>query len=160
MFGIILNVAAGIGAFLFGFLDDYFGGKKTIQLTNLGFIIACTIAIIAPSIEPANLFGVHITGKLLFWISGALIGIFMGPNQSASRSLMGRLIPDDKTNEYYGFFAFSGKATAFIGPLLFSSIVSITNDLRYGLSIVVILFIIGFLLLSRVDEKAAIDNVK
>jgi len=64
---------------------------------------------------------------------------------------MGRLIPKNKENEFYGFFAFSGKATAFVGPLLLSIIVSYTDSLQYGLISVVLLFILGTILLSKVD---------
>ena len=146
LFGIILNISAGLGAFLFGFIDDYLGGKRTIQITNYGFIIASTLAIIAGSISPSS-------GKNLFWFSGVLIGIFSGPNQAASRALMGRLTPTKKENEFFGFFAFSGKATAFIGPLLFSLAVSLTSDLRFGIVTILCLFIIGTILLSKLDYK-------
>jgi len=142
IFGIVLNVFAGIGAFLFGFLDDYLGGKKTIQITNFGFIVALLIAFIAPVLE---------NGEFYFWIAGGLIGIFMGPNQAASRSLMGRLIPDNKENEFYGFFAFSGKATAFLGPLLFTVVVTLTGDIRLSLLMLAVLFFIGMLMLSSVE---------
>ncbi len=151
LFGIILNIAAGLGSFMFGFLDDIIGGKSTIQITNIGYVFACLIVIIAPEINSIQLFNLEITGKNLFWFSGTLIGIFMGPNQAASRSLMGRLIPKNKENEFYGFFAFSGKATAFVGPLLLSIIVSYTDSLQYGLISVVLLFILGTILLSKVD---------
>ena len=96
MFGIILNIGAGSGAFLFGFLDDKIGAKRTIQISNYAIFIAVIIAILAPTVE-------------WFWIAGIIMGIASGPNQSASRSLMGRIIPKGKTNEFYGFYAFSGK---------------------------------------------------
>ena len=151
IFGIVLNVFAGVGAFLLGFLDDYIGGKKTIQLTNFGFIIALVIAFIAPTLE---------NGEFYFWISGALIGIFMGPNQSASRSLMGRLIPESKENEFYGFFAFSGKATAFLGPLLFTLVIDYTNNMRLSLLMLAVLFFIGMIVLNSVDTRSGIKSVK
>ena len=94
-----------------------------------------------------------IDGKSIFWISGILIGIFSGPNQAASRSLMGRLTPINKENKFFGFYAFSGKATAFIGPLLFSTIVALTNDLKYGIIIVTLLFISGSYILSFVKDE-------
>ena len=160
LFGIILNVTAGIGSFSMGFLDDILGGKKTIQLSNYGFIIACLLAVASPSIDNVVLLGISLNGETIFWISGVMIGIFSGPNQSASRSLMGRLTPDNKKNEFFGFYAFSGKATAFLGPLLFSTIVSITGSLRYGLSVVAILFIVGIYVLNLVDEDKGIKSVE
>ena len=151
IFGIVLNVFAGLGALLFGFLDDYIGGKKTIQITNLGFIIALLIAFIAPQLE---------NGEMYFWVSGVLVGIFMGPNQAASRSLMGRMIPENKENEFYGFFAFSGKATAFLGPLLFTLILDYTHNMRWSMLMLAALFFIGIILLNtvNVDNKGQLAN--
>ena len=147
IFAIVLNVFAGIGAFLFGFVDDHIGGKKTVQLTNAGFIIALVLAFLAPELK---------NGEMYFWISGILIGIFMGPNQAASRSLMGRLIPDNKENEFYGFFAFSGKATAFLGPMLFTIVVTYTNSMRLSLLMLAFLFLIGIVLLKKVKDPQII----
>ena len=147
LFAIVLNVFAGIGAFLLGFLDDILGGKKTIQITNFGFVIACLIAFLAP---------LFIYGESLFWFAGCLIGIFMGPNQASSRSLMGRLIPKSKENEFYGFFAFSGKATAFLGPLLFQQVLHYTGIMRWSILMIALLFVIGILLLKNVDEKEGV----
>ena len=149
IFGIVLNVFAGFGAFIMGFLDDYIGGKKTVQITNLGFIVALIIAFLAPVLE---------NGEIYFWVSGAMIGIFMGPNQAASRSLMGRLIPKNKETEFYGFFAFSGKATAFLGPLLFTLIIDYTNNIRLSLLMLALLFFIGMLILNTVNTKEGIES--
>jgi len=144
IFGIVLNVFAGIGAFLFGFLDDLIGGKKTIQITNFGFIIALLIAFIAPSLE---------NGELYFWVCGILVGTFMGPNQAASRSLMGRMIPSTKENEFYGFFAFSGKATAFLGPLLFTLVIDLTGNMRWSMLMLALMFLVGMYLLNSVKTR-------
>jgi len=149
IFGIVLNVFAGFGAFIMGFLDDYIGGKKTVQITNLGFILALIIAFLAPVLE---------NGEVYFWVSGVMIGIFMGPNQAASRSLMGRLIPKSKETEFYGFFAFSGKATAFLGPLLFTLIIDYTNNIRLSLLMLALLFFIGMLILNTVNTKDGIES--
>ena len=151
LFGILLNLCAGLGAFILGFVDDHIGGKKTIQLSNLGLILACIIATVVPN-ENINLLSLSLHGKNLFWFSGILIGLFAGPNQSASRSLMARLIPKGKENEFFGFFAFSGKATAFIGPLFLGLFTQIFNSQRAGIVIVIILFGVGSFLLTRVSE--------
>ena len=147
IFGIVLNVTAGIGAFIFGFLDDKLGGKLTIQITLICLIVAGLMAIFAQS-------------KLFFWIAGIIVGIFSGPNQAASRSLMGRFTPRSRENEFYGFFAFSGKMTAFIGPLFLGILTELFDSQRAGVSIVVVLFIVGFFLLKSVDEKDGIATTK
>ncbi|MDP6685104.1 MAG: MFS transporter [Candidatus Marinimicrobia bacterium] len=147
IFGIVLNVTAGLGAFIFGFLDDKLGGKITIQTTLIALISAGLLAIFAQT-------------KFYFWIAGIFVGIFSGPNQAASRSLMGRFTPKSKENEFYGFFAFSGKMTAFIGPLCLGYLTEIFNSQRAGVSIVVVLFIIGLFLLKMVDEKEGVATAK
>ena len=139
-FGIVLNITAGLGAFAMGFLDDRIGGKRTIQITNMVFIAASLLAIFAPS-------------KLWFWVSGIIVGFFLGPNQAVSRSLMSRFVPSDKETEFFGFYAFSGKATAFIGPFFLGILTEMFNSQRAGMSIVVVMFIVGSLLLTRVDEE-------
>ena len=161
IFGIVLNVAAGFGAFLMGFLDDMIGGKTTIQISNIGLIVACIIAVSAPDRDLFNITlpiigSMLITGKSMFWLSGILIGIFSGPNQSASRSLMARFVPKDRENEFFGFFAFSGKATAFMGPFLLGVLTQIFESQRYGIAVVILFLIVGFLLLRSVDEDAGI----
>jgi UMF1 family MFS transporter len=138
-FGIALNVCAGLGAFAFGYLDDRLGGKTTIQISNLGLIAASTVAVLAQS-------------ETAFWVAGACVGLLMGPNQSASRSLMGRFVPADKENEFYGFFAFSGKATSFMGPFLLGRFTEAFDSQRAGVSVVIFMFILGTLLLMSVNE--------
>ena len=140
VFGIVLNVAAGAGAWALGHLDDRLGGKRTIQLSLVGLGVATILALVS-------------TSTTVFWIAGILIGIFSGPNQSASRSLMGRFVPPDKENEFFGFFAFSGKATAFLGPFLFGLLTDIFGSQRAGLSVVLALLLLGAVLLVRVDEE-------
>ena len=157
--GIILNITAGLGAFLMGYLDDKVGGKTTIKLTLIGLMISIILAVIAPDLRPFSqfVFGgssvpVWFTGKNVFWLAAILIGLFSGPNQSSSRSLMGRFTPENKKNEFFGFFAFSGKATAFLGPFLLGSLTMYFESQRVGISVIFIFFLVGFILLNKVDE--------
>jgi len=143
MFGIALNLSAGTGALLMGHLDDLIGGKRTIVLSLVGLIIATLVTLFA-------------TSKLWFWVAGLVIGIFVGPNQAASRSLMGRFVPPEAENEFFGFFAFSGKLTAFIGPFFLGLITQLTGSQRLGVSVVLVLFILGLALLLTVDEHEGI----
>ncbi|MHC5011873.1 MAG: MFS transporter [Planctomycetota bacterium] len=142
-FGILLNVTAAAGAFVLGFLDDILGGKKTILITLAALIASVSVALLARS-------------ESLFWVASAAMGIFVGPNQAASRSLMGRFVPPDKENEFFGFFAFSGKATAFLGPFLLGVLTTAFDSQRVGLSIVLVFFAVGGLVLWTVDEEEGI----
>tara|TARA_B100000029_G_scaffold471415_1_gene511057 strand:- start:31 stop:714 length:684 start_codon:yes stop_codon:yes gene_type:complete len=163
IFGIVLNVFAGIGAFLMGFLDDYLGGKKTIQISNIGLIIAAVIAVTVPNRELFSIsypYAISITGTTMFWFSGILIGLFSGPNQSSSRSLMARFTPKGKENEFFGFYAFSGKATAFIGPFLLGVFTQIFHSQRAGVAVVAALLLSGYLILRTIDEDEGIANSK
>ena len=143
-FGIVINLAAGIGAMLMGFLDDKAGGKNTIVVSLIGLIIATVLAMLA----------MYLVHENMFWLAGILIGIFSGPNQSSSRSLMARFVPNELENEFFGFFALSGKLTAFAGPWMLGVLTDWSDSQVAGTSVVLVLFVIGLLLLLRVDERA------
>jgi UMF1 family MFS transporter len=137
VFGIVINLAAGAGAIAMGYVDDLIGANRTIEISLWGLIGATLIAVFA-------------NDKVWLWVAGILIGIFSGPNQSSSRSLMGRLAPENMRSEFFGFFAFSGKLTAFIGPLLLGLATQFTGSQRAGVSVVLLLFVIGLMLLATV----------
>jgi UMF1 family MFS transporter len=137
VFGIVINLAAGAGAIAMGYVDDLIGAKRTIEISLWGLIGATLIAVFA-------------NDKVWLWVAGILIGIFSGPNQSSSRSLMGRLAPENMRSEFFGFFAFSGKLTAFIGPLLLGLATQFSGSQRAGVSVVLLLFVIGLMLLATV----------
>ena len=104
-FGIALNITAGLGAAGFAWLDDRMGARRTIAIALTG-LIAFGIPLLL------------VESKLWFWLVGVPLGIFMGPAQAASRSLMARLAPPELRTEMFGLFAFSGRATAFLGPAI------------------------------------------
>jgi len=137
MFGIVVNVFAGAGAVAMGYLDDRIGAKRTISISLLGLIVATLLAMVA-------------NDKVWFWVAGIMIGIFAGPNQAASRSLIGRLVPKGMHNEFFGFYALSGKVTAFVGPFVLGLLTQISGSQRVGVTIVVVLFVIGLVLLQGV----------
>ena len=145
LFGIALNVSAGLGALVFGFVDDRIGGRNTILISLIGLVLATALAVMAQT-------------KSALWIAGVLLGLLVGPNQSASRSLIGRFIPEDKENEFFGFFAFSGKATSFLGPLLLGQLTLAFDSQRYGVAVIAVFFVLGGLLLLRVDEADGIRS--
>ena len=142
VFGIVINLAAGAGAIAMGYVDDWLGARQAIIISLLGLISAATIGIFA-------------SNAAWFWVAGIIIGIFSGPNQAASRSLMGRYVPDGMENEFFGFFAFSGKLTAFVGPLALGIVTDVSDSQRVGMAVVIVMFVLGLLLLINVREPEA-----
>jgi UMF1 family MFS transporter len=144
VFGVVLNLAAGLGAVAFGFLDDRLGGKKTILLTLIALAVSTAMAVWAPN-------------RAWFWTAGVLIGIFVGPNQSASRSLMARFVPETRQAEFFGFFAFSGKVTSFMGPILLGTVTAVFQSQRAGVATVILFFVVGGFLMMTVNERRGIE---
>ena len=141
-FGIVINVGAGLGALAFGFVDDRIGGKATVGLSVAALAAATLLAALAQT-------------RTAFWAAAVLVGIFAGPNQSASRSLMARFVPAKHESEFFGFFAFSGKVTSFLGPALLGVLSDLYSQ-RVGVASLLVFFLVGALILRRVDEREGI----
>ena len=137
--GVVLNVFAAIGSFTFGYIEDQIGVKNVINISLLILIFATLLAFIAPWTN---------FPKEIFWLAGVLLGTMIGPNQSCSRSFMSQIIPIEKKNEFFGFFALTGKATSFLGPLLFGIITTLHSQ-QFALLSVVVFFILGYIIFNR-----------
>ena len=140
-FGIALNVTAALGAFALAWVDDWLGAKRTLILSLLALIAAGSAILV-------------VEDKAWFWALGLVIGVFMGPTQAASRSLMGRLAPPKLTTEMFGLFALTGKATAFLGPWLVGTITALAASQRVGMATIIVFFALGLLVLLGVREPA------
>ena len=140
-FGVALNVTAGVGAFAFAWVDDWLGAKRTLIICLCGLLIAGIAALLAPTVE-------------WFWGAGLIVGIFIGPTQSASRSLMARLTPRKQATEMFGLFALSGRVTAFAGPALVGWVTLAMDSQRWGMATIYVFFVVGLILLLPLkDEK-------
>ncbi|MBT5433672.1 MAG: MFS transporter [Rhodospirillaceae bacterium] len=139
IFAIALNATAGLGAVGFAWMDDKVGARTTLTWT-LGCLMIVSTAILL------------VQSALWFWILGIVLGTFIGPVQSASRSLMARLAPPAMTGEMFGFFALSGKLTSFAGPLLVGLVAYATDSQRLGMGVIVVLMAIGLIILRTVPE--------
>ena len=163
LFGIILTIAGTIGALLGGPLDDAKGSKTVIVAGLLLFIVA---AIGVLSVDATHvLFVVPVKAKLagsapfssvgeqVCLAFAMLIGFASGPVQSSSRTLLARMCPPDKTTEFFGFFSFSGKITAFAAPLMIGAVTHATGSQRLGIGTSLIFLVAGLLLLLKVKAK-------
>jgi MFS transporter, UMF1 family len=164
LFGIVLTVAGTFGALLGGVLDDW-AGSKTVVVASLILFIAGSIGVL--SIDPDEiLFFVPVTpkpddggllastGEQAYIAFAVLIGLAAGPVQSSSRTLLARLCPPEKTTEFFGFFSFSGKITAFAAPLAIGLVTAMTDSQRIGISASLIFLIGGLVLLLFVRPPA------
>jgi MFS-type transporter involved in bile tolerance (Atg22 family) len=86
--------------------------------------------------------------SVLFWAMAILVGTVQGGIQATSRSYFGKLIPKNRSNEFFGFFDIFGKFASVIGPLLYSFVAGITGRSSYGTLCLLVLFIIGFVILK------------
>jgi len=93
-----------------------------------------------------------VEGKTLFWVFGVPLGLFVGPAQAASRSMMARLAPAELRTEFFGLYALSGKATAFLGPALVALVTDMFQSQRAGMATIVAFFVIGVLMLRKVPD--------
>lgn len=128
-------------AFLFGALADKISAKAAI-LVGLGVYMGITIV------------GYFMTTATHFLLLAALVGVVQGGTQALSRSLFARLIPRHKSGEFFGFFGVMNRFAGSIGTLAMSLITAMTGTPRYGILAIILFFIAGALILTRVDVAA------
>jgi UMF1 family MFS transporter len=141
MFGIAMNVAAGLGAAGFAWVDDWIGSRTTVILGLIGM----------------TGFGIGILlveDPTWFWILGLSMSVFFGPVQAPSRTLMARLAPPEMRAEMFGLFALSGRITAFLGPLVLGWVVLLTDSQRLGMASILLFLVPGLLLMLTVRDRA------
>lgn len=165
LFGILLTITGTIGALIGGRLDDRYGAKKVI----VGALSLLTLASIAILSIDANHVGFIVevapinigdglfasTGERVYLALGGLIGALAGPLQAASRSLMARIAPAGQITEFFGLYALSGKVTSFAGPFLIGFVTAYSQSQRIGISMLVVFFVIGAVLLIGVKSARA-----
>jgi len=127
-------------AIAFGFLGQRIGAKAGILLAIAVYLMVTVWAYFMNEIWE-------------FYLLAVVIGLVQGGVQSLSRSFYARIIPADKSAEFFGFYNMMGKFAAVLGPLMMGAIGVLTGSPRLGILSVSLLFIIGGLLLLLVDEK-------
>ncbi|MFT8246806.1 MFS transporter [Roseomonas sp. BN140053] len=137
LFGIALNVTAGLGAAAFGLLEDRLGSKRTVMLALAALFIIGFLLVV-------------VTSKPVFWGLALLLGIFFGPAQAASRTLMARMAPPGEMAAHFGLFALSGRVTGFLGPATLAAVTAATGSQRLGMATVGLFLGVGLLLLWTV----------
>jgi UMF1 family MFS transporter len=91
-----------------------------------------------------------------FWILALLTATSQGGIQALSRSYFGKIIPNEKSAEFFGFYNIFGRFSTFIGPLMFGFFSQITGNSKIGVLSILLLFITGGIIFYRIKE----DNFK
>ncbi|WP_084126437.1 MFS transporter [Demequina sp. NBRC 110054] len=142
IFGIAANLVAGIATMISGTIDDWIG-PRTLILWSLGGMIVAATAVVA----------LHDQGKTVFWIAGLVLCLFVGPTQSASRSLLARVAPKDKEGEMFGLYATTGRAASWMAPLMWTIAIAATGATISGVVGIMSVVLVGFvaLLMVKID---------
>ncbi len=141
---LMIQFVAFGGALLFGALARRIGAKRAILIS---LVIWAGLVIFA--------YG-FLYEKWQLWLLGFVVALVLGGSQALSRSLFSQMIPANHEAEYFGFYEVSERGTSWIGPLVFAAAVQLTGQQRIAIISLILFFLVGLFLLSRVNIKKAI----
>lgn len=136
---IVMQLSSAAGAAAFGPVTDRLGGRRTILIT-LGLWSGVVLA------------AYFVQTQAQFYALGLLAGLALGSSQSASRTLLARFAPRQRSGEFFGFFSLTGKFAAVIGPLVYGEVAGATGDQRLAVLAIGLFFVGGAALLATVRE--------
>ena len=137
-----VQIVAAPFAVLFGKLATKFGAKNMIYTGIIIYIIVCIYAMFLSTVVD-------------FWILAMLVATAQGGIQALSRSYFGQMVPNEKSNEFFGFYNIFGRFAAITGPFLMGVTTQLTGSSALGVFSLIILFIIGFIVLLFVPDNKA-----
>lgn len=124
---------------IYGKLSNKFGGKKLIYAGIITYTLIC-------------IYGYFIKTTVDFWILAMLVGSAQGGIQAISRSYFAKLVPKEKSSEFFGFYNIFGKFAAILGPLLVGVTTQLTGKTNNGIVSLIVLFILGFIAMTKVPD--------
>ncbi|MDD4094637.1 MAG: MFS transporter [Oscillospiraceae bacterium] len=150
---LVTQIVAVPCTILFGILSKRHGSLRMILFAVCMYAVICAVGFyMGFSIESAPETGIAHdqavqVSQILFFIMAILVGTVQGGIQALSRSYFGKLIPAERSNEYFGFFDIFGKFAAVLGPFLYAAVSSATGSAASGIAGVAGLFVIAFIVL-------------
>jgi UMF1 family MFS transporter len=142
---LLVQVVAFVGAMGLGRIAAVIGAKRTVLASLLVWIGVLVAA-----------YFVQAGAAVQFYLLAVVIGFVLGGTQALSRSLFSQLIPPGKEAEYFGFYEISDRGTSWLGPFLFALTYQLTDSYRYAIFSLVFFFVVGGVLLARLDLRRAI----
>jgi MFS transporter, UMF1 family len=143
LLGIGVYLLVCVVGFYMGFSLEQASGRADEALLVAGEAAARAIY------EPAQLFS-----SILFWVLAVLVGTSQGGLQALSRSQFSRMIPPERSNEFFGFFDIFGKFATMVGPFIYATVASLSGRSSFGLLGISLLFILGIIVLMRTPASA------
>jgi UMF1 family MFS transporter len=135
----MVNIAAALGAFGFGYAQDRMGHKAALGATLVGWIVMTVLAALA-------------TGAALFWVAAVIAGLCMGSSQSAGRAMAGLFAPPRQRAEFFGLWTFAVRLAAIVGPVTYGVVTMLTaGNHRLAIVSTAVFFVAGLLLLVPID---------
>ena len=139
---LMTQVVAFPATLVFGRLAGIYSSRDLISVCIVAYMF---IALFAFSLD----------SQTKFWILAVCVGLFQGGVQALSRSHFARIIPKDRTGEYFGIFDICGKGASFLGTMLVSMTTQLTGSMQSGIGSLVILFLLGLVLFRKSCKKTA-----
>ena len=144
---LLVQFVAFGGALLFGRLAGRYGAWRTI----LGSLVIWAFIVIAAFFVPEQAF-------IPFIVLGVLIGIVLGGSQALSRSLFSQLVPRAREAEFFAFYQAMERGTSWFGTFVFGLVHQLTHSYRPAIVALIIFFVLGFVLLRKVDVRQGIRD--
>lgn len=123
-------------------------GRLTARFDTGTLIKICILAYTA-----ITLYAVFLREQWQFWMLAVLVGMFQGGVQALSRSYLGKIIPPERSGEYFGLMDICGKGASFIGTTVVAMVSQITHNESMGVGALVIMFALGFVLFCKADKR-------
>jgi UMF1 family MFS transporter len=137
----LVNIAAALGAFAFGYFQDRIGHKQALGATLIGWVVMTVLAYAA-------------TSAALFWVAAVIAGLCMGSSQSAGRAMVGVFAPRERLAEYYGLWAFATSLASIVGPVTYGLVTWLTaGNHRLAIVSTGLFFVIGWLAMRPIDVR-------
>jgi UMF1 family MFS transporter len=135
----LVNIAAALGAFAFGYWQDRIGHRRALAVTLIGWVVMTILAFLA-------------TSAALFWVAAVVAGLCMGSSQSAGRAMAGAFAPAHRLAEFFGLWTFAVRLAAIIGPMTYGVVALLTGgNQRLAILSTGVFFITGLLILAKVN---------
>jgi len=149
---LVTQLVLGPSTILYGRMADRFGTKKMIYFGIGTYIIICLIALLMSPERDIRL----LTG--LFWALAVLVGTAQGGIQALSRAYFGKIVPKEKSNEFFGFYNIFGRFASVIGTTMFGIVSLRTGQAHLGIVSIATLFIAAAIIFKFVPDDKAISS--